>query len=204
MCYLTMCFHIILAEILREIDASQYIPYKRKSRWKIKLKKGVDDVVRKIINITGEQLYKITIHLPNYKTRHKDDHRGRIQTSTYNYSEKRNKKGKGSMRIRIIKIMKSRTTAALTLSHACATHINAQSRSTPIHTVFHPTSYDIYVDNCASRSITNNLIDFINKPVQADVRIHGTNGVSTGTLMGTVEWEIEDDNGRYSTQDTYP
>jgi hypothetical protein len=56
-------------------------------------------------------------------------------------------------------------------------------------------SYDIYVDNCASRSITNDLNDLVDKPTQADVHIYGTNGVSTGTLMGTVEWEIEDDYG---------
>jgi hypothetical protein len=59
------------------------------------------------------------------------------------------------MRNRIIKLMSSRLSTALTLSHACTTHVNAQSRSTPVHTDFHPASYDINVDNCASRSITN-------------------------------------------------
>jgi hypothetical protein len=38
--------------------------------------------------------------------------------------------------------------------------------------------------------------DFVDEPVPADIRICGTNGMSKGTLMGTVEWEIEDDQGR--------
>jgi hypothetical protein len=38
--------------------------------------------------------------------------------------------------------------------------------------------------------------DFVDDPVPADIRICGTNGTSKGTLMGTVEWEIEDDLGR--------
>jgi hypothetical protein len=52
------------------------------------------------------------------------------------------------------------------------------------------------VDNCASRCITNDLRDFVDTPVPADVKIYGTNGTSSGTLMGTVEWPIEDDTGR--------
>lgn len=43
--------------------------------------------------------------------------------------------------------------------------------------------------------ITNDLRDFIDTPVPADVKIYGTNGTSSGTLMGTVEWPIEDDAG---------
>jgi hypothetical protein len=39
------------------------------------------------------------------------------------------------------------------------------------------------------------LRDFIDTPVPADVKIYGTNGTSSGTLMGTVEWPIEDDAG---------
>jgi hypothetical protein len=40
------------------------------------------------------------------------------------------------------------------------------------------------------------MADFVDTPVPADIRIYGTNGVPTGTLMGTVEWEVEDDQGR--------
>jgi hypothetical protein len=76
--------------------------------------------------------------------------------------------------------------------HAHATTVN----SLPKHTYFDTDSYELYVDNCASRCITNDLKDFIDTPVPADVKIYGTNGTSSGTLMGTVEWPIEDDTGR--------
>jgi hypothetical protein len=46
------------------MDASEHIPYKRKSRWKIKMKRKIDDGVRRIINVTGELLNKVIIYLP--------------------------------------------------------------------------------------------------------------------------------------------
>jgi hypothetical protein len=163
-----MCLHIILAEILREIDASHYTPYKRRSRWKIKWKKKINDGVKKIINVTGEQLHKVLKYLPNYKTRHKNNHRW--WSRTY-YNKRKIRYKKKSMRNQIIKIMSLRLAPSRVLTHACATHVNAQSRSTPLHTNFHISSYDIYVDNCASRSITNNMSDFIEEPTQAKYNI---------------------------------
>jgi hypothetical protein len=68
--------------------------------------------------------------------------------------------------------------------------------SLPKPTYFDTDSFELYVDNCASRCITNDLRDFVDMPVPADVKIYGTNGTSSGTLMGTVEWPIEDDTGR--------
>jgi hypothetical protein len=68
--------------------------------------------------------------------------------------------------------------------------------SLPKHTYFDTDSFELYVDNCVSRCITNDLRDFVDTPVPADVKIYGTNGTSSGTLMGTVEWPIEDDTGR--------
>jgi hypothetical protein len=66
----------------------------------------------------------------------------------------------------------------------------------PKHAYFDTDSYKLYVDNYASRCITNNLSDFVDPPVPADVKIYGTNGISSGTLMETVEWPIENDTGR--------
>ncbi len=68
--------------------------------------------------------------------------------------------------------------------------------SLPKHTYFDTDSFELYVDNCASQCITNDLRDFVDTPVPADVKIYGTNGTSSGTLMGTVEWPVEDDTGR--------
>jgi hypothetical protein len=79
-----------------------------------------------------------------------------------------------------------------TTVQAHATTLN----SLPKHTYFDTDSYELYVDNCASRCITNDLADFVDPPVPADVKIYGTNGISSGTLMGTVEWPIEDDTGQ--------
>jgi hypothetical protein len=72
-----------------------------------------------------------------------------------------------------------------------AYHLHLQAHATtidtlPRHTYFDTDSYEIYV-NCASRSITNNLSDFVDQPRPANIKIKGTNGISSGTLMGTVE-----------------
>jgi hypothetical protein len=71
MCYLQMCLHLIIASALLQDDSSRYETYRRKTRWKTKLKKIGDKVFNRIINVTGEQMYKIINLLPNYKTRHK-------------------------------------------------------------------------------------------------------------------------------------
>ncbi len=68
--------------------------------------------------------------------------------------------------------------------------------SLPKHTYFNTDSYELYVDSCASRCITNDPRDFVDTPIPADIKIlYGTNGTSSGMLMGTVEWPIEDDTG---------
>jgi hypothetical protein len=82
-----------------------------------------------------------------------------------------------------------------------STHMHCMSSTTmqrdrPKPTHYDTDSFDIYVDNCASRSITNDLRDFVDTPVPSNTRIYGTNGVSDGTLMGTVRWSIEDDDGQ--------
>jgi hypothetical protein len=81
-----------------------------------------------------------------------------------------------------------------------AYHLHLQAHATtidalPRHTYFDTDSYEIYVDNCANRLITNDLSDFVDQPRPANIKIQGTNGISSGTLMGTVEWPIEDDTG---------
>lgn len=65
--------------------------------------------------------------------------------------------------------------------------------SLPKHTYFDTDSFESYVYNCASRCITNDLWDFVDTPIPVNVKIFGTNRTSSGTLMGTVEWPIEDE-----------
>jgi hypothetical protein len=112
------------------------------------------------------------------------------------FEEKRKRKPKTTSVSMLLKIMSTTLRDAALPTRAYSTNIHTRARSRAVPTDFHSASHDIYVDNCASRSITNNMDDFIDTPVPADIRIYGTNGVSTGTLMGTVEWEIEDDQGR--------
>jgi hypothetical protein len=179
-CYLNMILHILMAMILIQVDARPDGTYKRKSRWRKKINNVIGGGLRKITNNAGELLHKMTIILPNYKTRHKSRRR-KIRPSIFDKEKRRRAKIKSvSAKLKIM----SRTLQEYeTPTKAYATNISTQKRNNTIHTDFHASSYEIYVDNCASRSITNNLSDFIDTPVPADVRIYGTNGVSTGTLM---------------------
>jgi hypothetical protein len=144
----------------------------------------------KIINVTGEQLYKLTAHLPNYKTRHKHKRR-KIQPSIYERTKMKKKRTAVSKILKIMSLSVQRDDVKI-----YSNEIPQRERSTNVHTDYHTSTYDIYVDNCASRSITNCMEDFVDEPIPADICICGTNGTSKGTLMGTVEWEIEDDQGR--------
>jgi hypothetical protein len=56
-------------------------------------------------------------------------------------------------------------------------------------------SYWIAVDNCCSRCITNSLTDFVKPPTRVNVSVRGIGGSVTASLMGTVKWAIEDDDG---------
>jgi hypothetical protein len=66
MCYLQMCLHLIIASALLQDDSGRYETYRQKSRWKKNLSKIGCKIYKKIIDSTGEQLYKIINLLPNY------------------------------------------------------------------------------------------------------------------------------------------
>jgi hypothetical protein len=61
---------------------------------------------------------------------------------------------------------------------------------------FDSDSYDIFVDNCCSKSITNCLDDFIIPPRPSNLLIKGFNGATATTKVGTVQWHLQDDQGR--------
>jgi hypothetical protein len=61
---------------------------------------------------------------------------------------------------------------------------------------FDTDSFELLVDNGASRSITNNKSDFIDTPRLVPTKIEGYSGVSKASFIGTVKWSIEDDQGR--------
>jgi hypothetical protein len=156
------------------MDMEQPSTYRRKSRWKVRLKKNADKYLTTAINLTGELLHKVIAILPNYKTRHKHKQR-KVRPSIFDETRKKKKKSSVSELLKIMSAIKNESTPYMMVY---ATHTPQSARNTALHTNFHASSYDIYVDNCASRSITNCMDDFIDTPVRADVRIHGTNGES--------------------------
>jgi hypothetical protein len=71
---------------------------------------------------------------------------------------------------------------------------------------FDTDSYDILIDNCCSHSFTNCKEDFIEPPVKSRVKVRGYNGHTESTMVGTVKWKIQDDNGKihnFILPDTY-
>jgi len=60
-------------------------------------------------------------------------------------------------------------------------------------------SYEILVDNCCSKSITNCLEDFVAPPRSSSIIIKGFNGATATTKVGTVQWRLQDDTGQVHT-----
>ncbi len=65
--------------------------------------------------------------------------------------------------------------------------------------LFDSDSFPIMVDNGASYSISNDLRDFVAPPTKLGPKIQGFVGSSTASLIGTVEWHIQCDNGMVHT-----
>ena len=57
-------------------------------------------------------------------------------------------------------------------------------------------SKELLVDNEASRCISSHIEDFIDTPKPVDRAILGIGGVVKGNMEETVEWQIEDDDGK--------
>jgi hypothetical protein len=87
------------------------------------------------------------------------------------------------------------TTITQKLHHLAMT----TTTSNPHRVKFDTDTYDILVDNCCSKSITNCLADFITPPKQSTMMIKGFNGATATTKVGTVRWQIQDDTGRTHT-----
>jgi hypothetical protein len=147
-CYLNMILHILMATILIQVDTRSDRTYKRKSRWRKKINNIIGSGLRKITNNAGELLYKLTIILPNYKTRHKS-RRKKIKPSMFDEKKRRRAKMK-SISAKLKKMSRALQGYAIP-TRAYATKISTQKRNNTIHTDFHASSYEIYVDNCASR-----------------------------------------------------
>ena len=60
---------------------------------------------------------------------------------------------------------------------------------------FDSDSQPIRIDNCASRSISNDKRDFIGPLVPAKGTIRGLTGAAARPYQGTIKWAITDDSG---------
>jgi hypothetical protein len=60
---------------------------------------------------------------------------------------------------------------------------------------FDSDSFQIKIDNCASKCITNCIGDFISPPDPISLNIIVVGGNNPCTHIGTVNWVIEDDQG---------
>jgi len=74
-----------------------------------------------------------------------------------------------------------------------------QNKHCKENVAFDSDSYQIMVDNGASYSITNDLKDFVEPPVQKGVKINGYDGSKPSARTETVQWKIPDDDGQLHT-----
>ena len=79
----------------------------------------------------------------------------------------------------------------VTVLFACSAASKTNQSSRP----FDGESFPIGVDTHASYCLTNDIKDFIDKPIKVHVRIKGIKGQLASAWKGTVRWPIEDDHG---------
>jgi len=86
---------------------------------------------------------------------------------------------------------------SLTTSHIPLIEERTATKRRTRRLFFDTDSFPRLVDNCCSKSITNNIKDFIDPPRSTMTKIKGYNGLSTQPfLIGTVKWPIRDDKGK--------
>ena len=90
----------------------------------------------------------------------------------------------------------ARTKCLIQKQHNIGQFSMQSTTPTPHRVHFDSDSYDIFVDNCCSKSITNCLDDFLEPPRPSNLLIKGFNGATATTKVGTVQWPLQDDEGR--------
>jgi hypothetical protein len=77
---------------------------------------------------------------------------------------------------------------------------HSRCKNKRLRTRFDTDSIRLKVDNCAIASMLPCIGDFIDAPIKCkNVRIKGFTATSSEVYTGTIQWKIEDDNGRKHT-----
>ena len=117
----------------------------------------------------------------------------RIEREVMNIKTTRKRK---AMAYRMRKRTNTRDKAVAFAKHmAMSTTLTAPDRQT----TFDTDSFQIAIDNCCSRCITNDTDDFISPPETININVSRVGGQSAVTKRGTVRWRITDDDGRVHT-----
>ncbi len=75
----------------------------------------------------------------------------------------------------------------------------AKQQPSTNHISFDSDSFPITVDNGASYSISNDLKEFVTPPTKIGPKIQGFASSCTTSLIGTVKWHIQCDDGIVNT-----
>jgi len=84
------------------------------------------------------------------------------------------------------------------LTADCQDHDKKETQS-PRQVRFDTDAKKLRVDNCASRCMSSYIEDFVDVPKPTNETIKGLTGTAKGNKEGTIEWKIEDDDGKVHT-----
>jgi hypothetical protein len=192
------------------LPTNNYQPYKPRARWRKKVDRWCYNhieapLTQQICSISS----RIYLYLQDDRKKREQNRKKGRQKKQHNYNRAMRAK---VLMLQLISIQNQNVLASqvytkyrsLSSSH-CAPYLNTktsiclqanQSQTTePQKVSFDSDSFEILVDNGASRSITNNKKDFIDTPRLVRTLIEGYSGTSEASLIGTVKWTIADDQG---------
>jgi len=159
-------------------------PYKPRARWRKWIQKHIEHPLYKAISHLGNQAY---LHLQTDRIKRERSLKKGRQKKQYNYHR--------AMRSRALLLslltasgptvssLKSSRFFTPTSQDICCMGANRSATEKARIISFDTDSFDILVDNGASRSITNNRKDFIDTPQMVHKFIEGYSGTSEASLI---------------------
>ena len=178
------------------LPTNEYKPYKPRARWRKWIHKHIEHPLYKAMSHLSNQAY---LYLQTNRIKRERNLKKGRQKKQYNYHM--------TMRSRALLLTlltaSGPTVSSLKFSRpftptsqeTCCMGASKSATKKARIISFDTDSFDILVDNGASRSITNNRKDFIDTPRLVRTVIEGYSGTSEASLIGTVRWTIADDQG---------